>query len=704
MSTKSKFTLIMVLTSLIGAIVFGFLSFLESRNSLREAAFDELTAIRTARASQIEAYFDTVFKETNVISENPLVSDSVVAFRQAFNAIEAVQGLEDVNFAESLEQYYSEKSLPELSTYIENGDATYGGFSPKTQAGKYLQFRYIAQNPHSRFERAKLTKSLGQTDYAVAHEKYHSELKFIVNQFEYYDMFLIDHETGNIVYTSRKETDFATNIYDGPYRASRLGEVVDRVKDDPSQGAVYMSDYEFYLPSNNRPAIFIASGIYENDRLEGIVAIQLTIDDIDKIMTSGGQWKSVGLKNTGETYIVGADYKMRNNSRFAAEDFDNYLVQIRQENVSEKTINQIKERKSSVLIQVVKTRASEQALAGKTDTEVIEDYRGVPVLSAYTPFEIKGQTFAILAEIDAAEAFEPVTRLMMRTAITTAIVIPLSAIAGIWLSSMLMRPAREMGTISSAFLKGDETARFDNTRKDEWGTLSNNMNSVLDTAKARLVDADTARAEIQDMTTRLMPNAIAERFSKGERDIISHEDAASAAVFFLNPSDKLNDLANAAISRRLYEQLDDALDELATRDGVDMLNQAGMGYLGFCGLTSPMKNHAERLFRFTCKAAKCIEDFNAEHGTDIEYRIGIHTGPMFGALIGNYSLAYEIWGDAVLTAFDLAHSAPTGSLNISEVTNEQIELQQKSKRVTVILTNGENIKARQVATPSAGQI
>lgn len=52
MSTKSKFTLIMVLTSLIGAIVFGLLSFLESRSSLREAAFDELTAIRTARAAQ----------------------------------------------------------------------------------------------------------------------------------------------------------------------------------------------------------------------------------------------------------------------------------------------------------------------------------------------------------------------------------------------------------------------------------------------------------------------------------------------------------------------------------------------------------------------------------------------------------------------------------------------------------------------------
>ena len=489
-STKSKFTLILVLTSLIGAIVFGLLSFLESRHSLREAAFDELTAIRTARTAQIEAYFDTVFKETNVISENPLVSDSVVAFRQAFKAIEAGQGLDDVDYAEPLKVFYEQNLLPELSTYIENGDVTYGGFGPRNLAARYLQFRYIAENPNGRFERDKLVKGLGNTDYEQIHAQYHDELKFIVNEFDYYDMFLIDHETGTIVYTARKETDFATNIYKGPYRGSSLGKVVDQVKDDPSHGAVYMSDYEFYLASNNRPAIFIASGIYEDDRLKGIIAIQLTINDIDKIMTSSGNWKEVGLKDTGETYIVGSDYKMRNNSRFAVEDFENYLAQIRQENVSEKTINQVTERKSSVLIQEVKTRATEQALSGKTDTEVLDDYRGVPVLSSYTSFDINGHDYAIVAEMDAAEAFAPVTRLMTRTAITTAIIIPLSAIAGIWLSSMLMRPTREMNATAKAFLSGDEKIRFDDTRKDEWGTLSTNMNTVLDTAKARLIDAD----------------------------------------------------------------------------------------------------------------------------------------------------------------------------------------------------------------------
>ncbi len=38
----------------------------------------------------------------------------------------------------------------------------------------------------------------------------------IVATIGYYDLFLIDIETGDIVYTVTKETDFATNLNDGP--------------------------------------------------------------------------------------------------------------------------------------------------------------------------------------------------------------------------------------------------------------------------------------------------------------------------------------------------------------------------------------------------------------------------------------------------------------------------------------------------------
>ena len=66
---------------------------------------------------------------------------------------------------------------------------------------------------------------------------------------------------------------------------------------------------------------------------------------------------------------------------------------------------------TSILLQEVRTNASVQALKGITGTDVIEDYRGVSVLSSYEPVRFGDHTWALISEIDTAEAFAPVVTL-----------------------------------------------------------------------------------------------------------------------------------------------------------------------------------------------------------------------------------------------------------------------------------------------------
>ena len=698
MSTKSKIVLTLVLGAIAAAIVFGLLSFLEARKSLRDAAFDELTAIRTARAAQIENYFESVFDEANVITENPLVASAVRALSEAYHDIGTADEPVDLANAESdLARFYAARILPDITAQLEDGEATFGGYGPKHDAGLYLQDVFIARNPDRRGRRETLSDTGGPTEYERLHADFHPELRFIVDEFAYYDLFLIDHETGDVVYTVRKEADFATNIYDGPYRGSRLGSVVDRVKNDPSQGAVYMSDFEFYIPSAGVPAIFVASGIYEDDALQGILAIQLTINDINAIMTAGGNWAATGLKETGETYIVGDDFLMRTESRFAVEDFDAYLQQLDATGVPDRVAEAIRKSGSAILRQTVNTEATREALRGETATRIISDYRGVDVLSAYMPLRVKGHDFALTAEIDADEAFAPVRDLLAHIAVTAAIFVPLTALLGLFIASRLMRPAFEMQGTAKRFLDGDEKATFQDQGSDEWGQLGATLNTVLDTTRQRQTDAQAARDEVSDMTRTLMPRAIGERFLEGERKVVSAEAGASAAVFFLVPDPTLNDLSDPQRSRDLYEALDDMLDELAGREGVDILNQAGMHYAAFCGLTAPIKNHAERLFRFCVAAQGALDAFNREHGTSILAMIGFETGPLFGALIGNTAMAYEIWGPIIHTAFDMAHAADPGEMVLSAAAEAQIGRKLPTKAVTIDTMGGASLKARRLA-------
>ena len=695
MSTKSKITLLLVLTSLIGAVVFGLLSYLDSRESLQDAAFDELTAIRTARAAQVEDYFDSVFDEASVVTENPTVRRALAQFRAGFAELEA--DADTPEELESLERYYDRRVLPVFDNLLQ-GDAVAESFVPKSRAGRHLQNLYLVKNPNRPADYVELADTGGGSLYERTHASFHDDLRYIRDEFGYYDIFLIDVATGDIVYSVRKEPDFATNIYDGPYRGSDLANLVEEVVADPSRRAVHITDIEFYLASEGKPAFFVGSSIYEGDRVTGVLAIQLTLDDLNAIMTSRGDWAGTGLKSSGETYLVGQTGTLLNESRFFVEDRENYLAALREAEVPEATVAEIARRNSSILLQPTDTEATREAFLGRSDTRVVEDYRGEPVLSAYAPLRVDDQSFAIVAEIDEREAFAPVRDLARRMAVTSAVVIPLTALFGIWAAGLLMSPARRMEATADAFLGGDEDVRFDADRPDEWGHLGRRLNRVLDAARQRLADAGQARGEVKAMVSRLMPFAIGDRYAQGETDIVSHAADATAATILLSPSVEFGDTSDPKRAAKLYEALDDALDAIATENGVDLLNQAGMHYVAFCGLTTPIRNHAERVYRFCAAARDTLAAFDNERGTTVGARFGLDTGPMLGALVGTTSAAYEIWGPVTATSDTLAHGSPLGGLMASARTADEIGAELGGKAVEVTTLSGAKLQAVRVET------
>ena len=106
-------------------------------------------------------------------------------------------------------------------------------------------------------------------------------------------------------------------------------------------------------------------------------------------MTNNQAWSKVGLGTSGETYIVGDDYTLRNQSRFLIEDQENYFKKIEQIGLPKKTIEKIKVFNSTIGLQEVKTEGTIAAQGGMIGLEIFNDYRGVPVLSSYKPLKIR---------------------------------------------------------------------------------------------------------------------------------------------------------------------------------------------------------------------------------------------------------------------------------------------------------------------------
>lgn len=275
-------------------------------------------------------------------------------------------------------------------------------------------------------------------------------LDLFVTHNGYYDLFIID-KNGQIIYTQAKESDYQTNLISGPYSTSNLASLYKRVL---QQGKTAMVDFAAYEPSNNAPAAFIAAPVIENGHIAGVVALQLSIDHINKIMQS-----RQGMGKTGETYLVGPDKRMRSDSYL---DPHNHSVKA--------------SFAGSIKQNGVETKASSAALAGLSNTEVIIDYNGNPVLSAYAPFRVFDITWALIAEMDEAEVMEPIYRVLWTCLSVFGVVAVCIAIIAHSLTRSVLLPIggepKAMRAIATTIANGD-------LRLNETAVTESQTNSVM---------------------------------------------------------------------------------------------------------------------------------------------------------------------------------------------------------------------------------
>ncbi len=231
---------------------------------------------------------------------------------------------------------------------------------------------YVKDNPHPDGFMLNLDDAEDGGLYSAVHARLHPVARQFVTRRGYYDLFLIG-PAGNVLYTVEKETDFAANLETGPLRNSGLAEVFAAARSGQSGRIIATSDMRPYAPSEDAPAIFMATALHgEEGDFIGVLALQLPTDRILGIMSY-----TAGMGETGETYLVGEDLLMRSDSRFSAA--------------------------STVLSQRVDTPAVARALAGEQGRDMIADYRGVRVLSGFVPLQLGEHRWAVMAEMDEAE-------------------------------------------------------------------------------------------------------------------------------------------------------------------------------------------------------------------------------------------------------------------------------------------------------------
>ncbi len=379
---KPKLLVLFLLAGLIPLLIVGWWSSKLATKSLMDKSYSQLEAAREIKKAQIERFFGEREGDMGVLVE------TVNTLRhEAFQKLTAIRTIKQTQIRQYLNTIKDEVQLLAdnhmMIDALEMFEEGWDGLGDNVTAE--LQRMYITENPNPAGEKHKLDAAKENYVYNNAHAKYHGWLRDLLLERGYYDIFLVNHE-GKVVYTVYKEADFGTDLNTGRWKDTDLANVYRQVDQNFTKGFTGFTDFAPYAPSAGAPASFIAAPIFDHEGgRHGMLVFQMPIDKINAIMG-----ERTGLGKTGETYLVGQDKLMRSDSYL---DPKHHTVSASFADPSKGSVD---------------TEAAREALSGKTDAKVIIDYNGNPVLSSYSSFEFVGVRWAILAEIDVAEAFSPI--------------------------------------------------------------------------------------------------------------------------------------------------------------------------------------------------------------------------------------------------------------------------------------------------------
>ncbi len=501
-------TKLMVGFLLVGLIPFGIISaipFVSKDISPVEKAFDQLESIREIKKGAIERYYQTITNQITIFSSDNTVIDAMDWFRDIIGDFRTEVGIspeEMESMQTKLRSYYKGEFTaeykkrnndrhPDVDTFFNTLDNQSIDDIPIA-----LQYYYIKANENPLGSKHLLDNPNDGSSYSEFHPTVHPVFRDFVEKFGFYDIFLVDSKSGDIVYSVFKELDFATSLMDGPYAKTNLGEAFRTANDATDKDAVILVDFGKYPPSYDAPASFIASPVYKENEKIGVAIFQIPIDLLNEIMG-----ERTGLGETGETYLVGPDYLMRSDS-FC--DPDNHSVAASFTNPSEGNVD---------------TEASRDALAGNSDTKIINDYNGNPVLSAYTPINIGGATWALIAEIGKAEAFAGVNTLKRLIGIIG--IVCACAIVGfsLFFSRYISKPIGVIVDLAKKVAEGDFTQKVTLNRGDELGTLASTFNKMVTELSNTMYKIKKNACTLSDSSEQL--STISSQMASGAEEISS---------------------------------------------------------------------------------------------------------------------------------------------------------------------------------------
>lgn len=177
----------------------------------------------------------------------------------------------------------------------------------------------------------------------------------------------------------------------------------------------------------------------------------------------------------------------------------------------------------------------------------------------------------------------------------------------------------------------------------------------------------------ESLLYNILPREIAAILREGNQTIADHFNDAS--VLFADMVDftlMSTEMAPVAMVEMLNE-IFTYFDGLVEKYDLEKIKTIGDCYMVAAGVPRPRADHAQAITKLALEMLTYIQSHQFNASRQVNFRIGINTGPVMAGVIGRKKFIYDLWGDAVNIASRMESQGSGGTIQITRETYEALK-------------------------------
>ncbi|MBC8285094.1 MAG: HAMP domain-containing protein [Nitrospinae bacterium] len=264
----------------------------------------------------------------------------------------------------------------------------------------------------------------------------------------YEDLFFISRK-GNVLFSIKNKEKAGTNLNTGPLKDTQLAKVFLSAF---TLLETKISEFDYYPPSKGY-AGFISAPIFSKDQFFGVVALQMNLDKLHKIVND-----YTGLGKTGETVVAA---KVATDILFMAP------LRLKPDVAFNKNISS----------EISGWLPIQQAVEKINGSGFEKDYRGKGVFASWR--YLPGIRWGMVIKMDTSEAFSKIIQLKKISIIFGIVCLLLIVGVVLILAKKVTHPIRNLIDVIQKISKGDLSQKITVNKEHEIGQLAQSFNKMV---------------------------------------------------------------------------------------------------------------------------------------------------------------------------------------------------------------------------------